>query len=174
MAKKSFSHYIHIRGINPGEYTRNKTLCSVALIQLTLRWPGWKRTFTNIFVHSVVISVSTAADASLAWRSSASATLSGNKLEVLPSFHVTTMSPALGSLTSPFDGEDLSSAIVLSSDASGLSSPLSLGVDTTSSSSPSSFWAFAAAALYFAILLLFLREEIQKINELKSPWKKRN
>lgn len=145
-------------------------LCWVAFIQVApSRRPGWTRTFTVVCVHSVVSSAAAAADASSGLWSSAAP--SGNKLEVLPSFHVSTMSPALGSLSSPLDGEDLSSCMVLSSDASGLSSPQSLAVDTTSSSSPSLFWAFAAAALYFAISLLFLNEEIQEVSELTRPWK---
>lgn len=136
-----------------------RAIISVALTQRApSRQPEWMRTFTGICVHSVAISASPAADSSLGLPSSS--TVSENKLVVLPSFHVTTMSPVLDSLTSPFDGEDFSSCIVLFSDASGMSS--SLAVDTPTSSSPSLLRVFAAAALYFAISLLFLNEEMQK------------
>lgn len=79
-----------------------------------------------------VASTATAADASSCLFSSVA--VSGNKQEVLPSFHVTTMSPPLRSLASPLDGEDLFSCSTLSLGGSG-----SLAGDASSSSSPPHF-----------------------------------
>lgn len=86
-----------------------------------------------------------------------------NNWDTLPSFHVTTMFPALRSTSSELDGEGLSASSGLPSDGPGFLSCCG----TLCSSSPC-LWAIAAA-LYFAIFFLFLNKRRQK-NHASLHW----